>query len=62
MLVVDTVNYTGRVIAYSSTDGALEEVRFEKRSVTNFLKVNVHLKFHNKDGPKERIEINGEKN
>jgi hypothetical protein len=58
----DTVNYTGRVIAYSSGDGPIDAVQFEKRSVTNFLKVTVNLKFHSKDTPKERIELKGFEN
>jgi hypothetical protein len=56
------VNYTGRVIAYSSGDGPIDAVQFEKRSVTNFLKVTVNLKFHSKDTPKERIELKGFEN
>jgi hypothetical protein len=58
-VVDDTVNYTGRVIAYSSSDGPIDRVRFEKRSVSTYLTIYVSLRVHNKGKSTEYLEING---
>jgi hypothetical protein len=58
-VIDDTVNYTGRVIAYSSNDGELTSVRFEKRSVSTYLTIYVSLKVHNKGRANEYLEISG---